>query len=157
MFLERMSTRALLLTFMFAASAAAQNREFRFVYSVKVVCGDPRTLEGQGAVPQAYVTSVNVHNWGDALDTLVKSLVVTIPPGGERPVRPTRLAVEVLSQGAALATDCVDLRRRRQGLPAFFEGFVIIKSQHPLNVVAVYTVPGGIDVVPVPERDRGQR
>ena len=149
---NRVAIRALLLTITLAASAPGQN--LRYVYSAKVVCGDPRALEGQGAVPQPYVTSINVHNWGDSITTLMKSLIVTIPPGFQRPVRPIRLALDTLRRGEALATDCADLRRRRQGLPAFFEGFVVIESPRPLNVVAVYSVPGGIDVVQIAERDR---
>jgi len=42
--------------------------------------------------------------------------------------------------------------RRRIMLLASFEGFVVIQSTLQLDVVSVYTVPGGIDVVPVAER-----
>ena len=133
-----------------APPAAAQTNLGRFSYAAKVVCGSSRQM--QGAVPQAYMTSVNVHNPSDSLGIILKSLVVTLPPGGQRAVTPVRLAIDTLRPHAALATDCADLRQRSPKQPPFFEGFVLLESRVSLDVVAVYTVAGGIDVVHVPER-----
>jgi hypothetical protein len=138
-------------------SAEGQARQFPFQYVAKVVCGAPREPVGVGAVPQVYVTSVNIHNPTDSVAFFMKSLVVTTPPGGQSPVRALRISNDSLGIAMALATDCADLRRRRPQLPAFFEGFVILDSRVSLNVVSVYTVTGGIDVVHVPERSRAPR
>jgi hypothetical protein len=109
-----------------------------------------------GTVPQAYATSINIHNPNAAPDTIRKSLVVTTPPGRQRPQRPRPVATDLLPTDNALATDCDDLRARVQGLPGSFEGFVLIESTQSVDVVGVYTVPGGIDVVHIPERQRRQ-
>ena len=138
-----------------APGAMAQNREFPFRYAAKVVCGVQRETARGGVVAQSYATTINIHNPGDSLASFLKSLVVTLPPGRQRPVKPVRLTVDSLPPTLALATDCVDLRQRSGSpLPPFFEGFVLIHSSHSLDVIGVYTVPGGIDVVHVPERSR---
>jgi len=136
-------------------AAEAQDREFPFHYAAKVVCGVQRETRSGGVVAQTYATTINIHNPADSTTIFLKSLVVTLPPGMQRPVKPVRLAVDTLGPRMALATDCVDLNRRSANrLPPFFEGFVLIDSRQSLDVVAVYSVPGGIDVVHVPERTR---
>ena len=139
-----------------AAPSPAQQPPGPYSYAAKVVCGAQREL--QGVVPQTYMTTVNVHNPSDSLAIFFKTLLVTLPPGGQRPMpllRPT--FTDTLRPQAGLATDCADLRKRYPNVPAFFEGFVLLQSRVSLDVVAVYTVPGGIDVVQVPERIRGAR
>jgi hypothetical protein len=140
----------------------AQGQNLRFSYATKIVCGTQAEATGQGAVPQTYVTSINVHNANDSSAVLQKRLLVTIPPDSEKQVVAEKpLASETMNPRAAFGTDCWDFRRlaARQGikLPRFFEGFVVLDSQRSLDVVAVYTVAGGIDVVHVPERIRGSR
>jgi hypothetical protein len=135
---------------------AQGGREFRFRYAAKVACGTlVRELKtGTGVVPQTYATTINIHNPSDSVAFFVKSLVVTLPPGMQRPVKPGRPYTDSLPPNHALASDCTDIRRRWEvGLP-FFEGFLLIESRMSLDVVGVYTVPGGIDVVNVPERIR---
>lgn len=140
----------------FASPARGQQPAGRYSYAVKVVCGAQREMHG--VVPQTYMTTVNVHNPNDSLAVLLKVLLVTLPPGGQRPMMPSRPSfVDSLRPQAGLATDCADLRKRYPNMPAFFEGFVLLESRISLDVVAVYTVPGGIDVVNVPERVRNPR
>lgn len=67
------------------------------------------------------------------------------------------IKLDTLPPAFALATDCGDLRRRARIRLAFFEGFVLIDSRMSLDVVAVYSVLGGIDVVHVPERSRNRQ
>jgi len=141
---------------MLAAPGRAQQPALPYNYAAKIVCGAQREM--QGVVPQAYMTTVNVHNPGDSLAIFFKTLLVTLPPGGQRampPLKPT--FTDTLRPQMGLATDCTDLRRRYPNAPPFFEGFVILQSRVSLDVVAVYTVPGGIDVVNVPERVRSIR
>ena len=124
---------------------------FQYQYAAKVVCGTPRG--GVPLVTQAYATSINVNNPSDSLTLYVrKRLVITFPPGFQIPQAPLKVFNDSLLPSFALMTDCADLRRRNGvGFP-FFEGFVVIQSTLPLDVSAVYSVPGGIDVVPVAER-----
>jgi hypothetical protein len=135
------------------AAVRAQAPRLPFQYAAKIVCGREAL---PGAVPQAYATSINIHNPNATPDTIRKSLVVTTPPGRQRPQRPRGVATDLLPTDNALSTDCDDLRARVQGLPGSFEGFVLIESTQSVDVVGVYTVPGGIDVVPIPERQRRQ-
>jgi len=139
-----------------ATRGAAQGPRSPFRYAAKIVCGAPREA-GRGAVVlQLYATTINIHNPGDSEAVFLKSLVLTVPPGRQRPVEPKKVAEDKLPPDGALATDCSDLRARVPGLPVFFEGFVLLDSRSSLDVVGVYSVPGGIDVVNVPERRRGQ-
>ena len=139
------------------ASSFASGRDlaaqgpFLYQYAAKVVCGTPK--EPAPVTVQAYGTSINVNNpSADSLLFLRKRLVITFPPGFQIPQKPLTLFNDSLPPAFALMTDCQDLRRRNRLRQPFFEGFVVIQSTMPLDVTAVYSVPGGIDVVPVAER-----
>jgi len=141
--------------FLYGANAWGQpsgpDGGFPFQYAAKVVCGVQK--EAQGVVPQNYATTINIHNPnpnGEA--RFLKKLALTIPPGGQKPGEIFPIGEHLLGSDGALATDCTDLRTRVAGLPPFFEGFVVLQSFASLDVVGVYTVPGGIDVVQVQER-----
>jgi hypothetical protein len=116
------------------------------------ICGTGQELPG--IVSQPYATSININNPNVGVDTLRKSLIVATPPGRQRPVRARPVATDILPPQSALSTDCADLRARVSGLPASFEGFLLVDSTQTLDVVGVYSVPGGIDIVHVPERQR---
>jgi hypothetical protein len=131
------------------AAAHAQTARLPFQYAAKIVCGREALV---GTVPQPYATSINIHNPNAGLDTIRKSLVVTTPPGKQEAQRPRTFATDLLRMDNALSTDCEDLRGRVRPLPVSFEGFVLIESTQSVDVVGVYSVPGGIDVVHVPER-----
>lgn len=124
----------------------------RYQYAAKIVCSSTKEL--MGVVPQLYATTINIHNPSDSLAIVTKKLASTVPPGYQRPgkIYPlTSQAPDRLRPDEALATDCNDISKRA-GIPPAFEGFVVIYSSVQLDVVGVYTVPGGIDVVPVGER-----
>ncbi len=124
---------------------------FQYRYAAKVVCGMPR--ERPPLTVQAYATSINVNNPSDSLTVFLrKRLVITFPPGFQIPQRPLKPFNDSLPGTFALMTDCQDLRRRYGLTTPFFEGFVVIQSTMPLDMSAVFTVPGGIDVVAVAER-----
>lgn len=124
---------------------------FQFQYAAKVVCGKPAGTPP--VVPQAYATSINVNNPSDSLTVFLRKWpVLTFPKGFQVPQPPLKPVNDSLLPRWALMTDCQDLRRRFGFAQPFFEGFVVIQSTLPLDVTGVYTVPGGIDVVPVAER-----
>ena len=135
-----------------AGAQAAGPAGASYQYAVKIVCGVQK--ERIGVVPQNYATTINVHNPNPQGETRFhKKLVLTIPPGRQKPGEIFHISDDGLGPDGALATDCVDIRERAPGpLPAFFEGFVVLQSISSLDVVAVYTVPGGIDVVQAQER-----
>ena len=124
---------------------------FQYQYAAKVVCG--RTDGNFPLIAQAYATSINVNNPSDSLTAhLRKWLVVTFPRGGQMPRRPAKEMTDTLLNRWALNTDCRDMIRRNGLQLPFFEGFLVLQSDLPLDVVGVYTVPGGIDVVTISER-----
>ena len=136
------------------ASGAGAQEALPFEYAAKIVCGQS---DGANVVRQVYATTINVHDPNRDPKSIVrirKKLALTVPPGYEKQgaIAPLTKDDERLSSDGAMAVDCSDVRRRVPKLPAFFEGFVVIQSSDALDVVAVYTVPGGIDVVQVPER-----
>jgi hypothetical protein len=134
------------------SSSAPQGVRLPYQYAAKIVCSQTREL--QGLVPQQYATTINVHNPTDTLATITKKLALTMPPGMQRPgkiIPLTRELPDRLRPDEALATDCVDVAKRA-GITPTFEGFVVLYSSTQLDVVGVYTAPGAIDVVQVPER-----
>ena len=151
--LRHLSAVAMLAATLTAQPSPAQRPPFRFHYAAKIICGTSREVL-RGAVPQLYWTVINIHNPADSVAEFQKSLVVTLPPGRQQPERPRVISGDSLGPNLALASDCTDLRIRNPKLPAFFDGFVLIDSNVSLDVVAVYTVPGGVDVEQVAERVR---
>ena len=135
------------------SSHAPQVVRLPYQYAAKIVCSQTREL--QGLVPQQYATTINVHNPTDSLATITKKVALTVPPGMQRPGKiyqlTTRDLPDRLRPDEALATDCLDVAKRA-GIPPTFEGFVVLYSSTQLDVVGVYTAPGAIDVVQVPER-----
>jgi 6-phosphogluconolactonase (cycloisomerase 2 family) len=133
-------------------SQAETQSPFQFEYAAKTICGLPRNVRNVELPLQRYATILNVHNPTAAMVVLVKRLALAFPPGLEQPGTVAPVALDTLLPDAALAIDCFDLRRRVSNLPSFFEGFVVIQSTGTLDVVGVYTVPGGVDVQDVRER-----
>jgi hypothetical protein len=135
---------------------APQADASRFQYAAKIVCSSGR--EPIGLVPQQYATTINVHNPTDSLARIMKKIALTVPPRMQRPGRimPLTREPEALRPDEAMATDCEDVAKRA-GIAPVFEGFVVIYSSVPLDVVGVYSTPGGVDVEPVAERPRRMR
>lgn len=111
-----------------------------FEYSAKLVCGGQDDPKNMALVRGFYGTTINVRNPGPDPVRFQKSLALTLPPGRQEPGELHRIADEELGEELALAVDCNDLEDRLNGLPQrFIEGFVVIRSSGPLDVVAVYT------------------
>ncbi len=144
------SCAAALLGVGLAGTGAAQ-APWRYQYAAKIVCGAPDTLLAS-LVAQRYATAVNVHNPSDSLPVVFfKKLAFTYPPGRERPGRVTKIVVDTLKPDQALVATCGEFAT---AAGPSFEGFVVLLSPLSLDVTAVYTVRGGIDVVQVRERVR---
>lgn len=136
-----------------AGSAAAQG-PWRYQYAAKIVCGTPDS-SGASVVSQRYATAINVHNPSDSLQVeLLKQLALTFPPGRQRGGKVIQVALDTLRPEQALVVACRDFVRTAG---TSFEGFVVLLSALSLDVTAVYTVRGGIDVVEVRERVREAR
>lgn len=135
-------------------SAAAASRPAQqgpeYEYAVKFLCSAPVGIPERPN--PGFMTRVNVHNPNDTGYAMFrKKVALTVPPGRQRPGRVIKIEViDTLRADEALTIDCPDLVGR--GLPPSFEGFLVIHSTKTLDVIAVYTVPGGIDVERATER-----
>jgi len=126
---------------------------FRFQYVAKFVCGTPtpRDTSRFQIVVQRYATVINVYSPTDTAQ-IWKKLALGYPEGNERPGALIPFASDTLLPGHAFAIDCRDVATKAKQRPgSFFDGFVIILSSGPLDVVGIYTVPGGIDVADAKE------
>lgn len=117
----------------------AAGPEEGFEYSVKLVCGSQDDPKNMALVEGFYGTTINVRNPGPEPVRFRKSLALTLPPGRQEPGELHRIADEELPPELALAVDCNDLEERLGLGQPFIEGFVVIRSTGPLDVVAVYT------------------
>lgn len=136
--------------FFVSGGYGAPQAYYPYQYAAKIVCGQPAELAK--FAPQFYATAINAHNPSDSITMVFKKLALTAPPGRQRPGKVINLAVDTLRGDEALNVDCIDVAKRAALGAASFEGFVVLKSQRSLDVTAVYTVPGGIDVEQVRER-----
>jgi hypothetical protein len=144
-----------------AAGAAAQEAE-GFLYTVKFTCveevGPPEGAPGGVPfVPARYRTAVNIHNPQRDDVGFRKKAVVAFSQGSEKRGIISEWRDERLKADEALDVDCLDIQKLLQGSQPVGDGFVVIESKVPLDVVAVYTTEGaGIDVEYIqPKRSRG--
>jgi hypothetical protein len=129
-----------LLNAEFVMPAAGPDARSGIEYGIKLVCGSQEDPKNMALVKGFYGTTINVRNPGPEPVKFRKSLALTLPPGREEPGELHRIAEEGLDPELALAVDCNDLEQRLGGFPqSFIEGFVVIRSTGPLEVVAVYT------------------
>lgn len=134
-----------------------------YSYAAKLVCGVQEDPEDFRLTQGRYATTINIRNPGPEVTRFTKTLALTFPPKEQEPGDVKEFAMHSLRPNLALASDCDDVREKVFGgswPTPFIEGFLVIKSDKPLDVVGVYTKSaleseaGGvaIDVEPVPER-----
>ncbi len=112
-----------------------------FVYSSKIVCVPHLGPASPALMPGKYRTAVNVHNPWDQSANIEKWLTLS-PPQGKSQITGDRIS-ETLAPWAAFDIDCPHLRDDF-GLPDGAKvpggkGFLVIRSDRELDVVAVYT------------------
>ena len=134
-----------------AAGSAAQVPE-GFMYTVKFTCvkevGPPEAdFGGVPFVPAQYRTAINIHNPQRKGFDFRKKAVVALSQGSEKRGIISEWRDEHLESDEALDVDCLDIQKLLGGTHPVGDGFVVIESRFPLDVVAVYTTEGaGIDV-----------
>jgi hypothetical protein len=146
---------ALLVLFacLFALPVAGQ-QQFSYQYAAKILCTSniPGTSQTTGSVlPGNYQTVVNIHNPNNQVVSLQRKIAT---PLGISHFYPGRMKPD-----EAASVNCQQIT---QGFGLHFihgaEGFLVIESSQPLDVIAVYTAGkrGGdvesIDVEKVQER-----
>jgi hypothetical protein len=105
-----------------------------FQYAAKLICGISR--EGPGLAHGTYETLVNIHNPGKAQDFRYK--LALAKEGADGTIYPFK-ETKIEADGAQLY-GCRDIRRIYD-LPGatLLDGFFVIESKQPLDVIAVYT------------------
>jgi hypothetical protein len=121
-----------------AAPPAAAQVRWNFEYAVKVVCGnvDRGGLDQPLAVGR-YFTAVNLHNPGAGSIYFRNKVAVarTEPPG---PI--STWGQHGLNPDEAREIDCAQISK--QAKADWVKGFLVIQSNQPLDLVAVYTTSG---------------
>ncbi len=112
-----------------------------FVYSIKTVCVPHLGNAYPALMPGKYRTAVNVHNPWDEPATIEKSIILSNPQGV--PPITGDIINEVLPSRWSFDVDCPHMRDDF-GLPQGAKvpggkGFMTIKSDQKIKVVAVYT------------------
>lgn len=134
--------------------------DFPFQYAAKFLCtaNIPGTSQTTTSLlPGSYQTVVNVHNPSEEETARIRmKLALATFDGG--PI--SNWIGSGLKPDQALKVDCADLQRFELHLIHGFEGFLVIESTLPLDVIAVYTAGNkegvtSIDVERVFERQFG--
>lgn len=118
-----------------------------YTYSPKFVCAPEVGPIGDAFFPQDYRTVVNVHNPHSMNVTFVKKAVIALSQNDPLRGNISRLVEETLEPDQALSINCrdiLDLFHNRQS--PLGDGFVVLNSNHMLDVSAVYTTRESIDV-----------
>jgi hypothetical protein len=121
-----------------------------FNYSSKFVCVPEVGPVGGALVPQNYSTAVNVHNPHSSNITFLKKAVIAQSEDERRGII-SEFVQDRLEPDEALSIDCTDIvglfNMTTMTSPSTVgDGFVVLNSNHTLDVSAVYTTRDSIDV-----------
>jgi photosystem II stability/assembly factor-like uncharacterized protein len=126
-----------------------ESPQLDFEYAAKVVCGVQNQPDDRRLARGAYATNINIHNPDIEAATFFKKLALTLPPGLQGAGKVISIGMDELGSDQALEADCPDIVQKIGGWPAtpagpaaYFEGFLVIQSDRPLDVTAVYTTAG---------------
>lgn len=103
-----------------------------YQYAIKIVCGK---ADGKILAKGIYHTAINIHNPSYKMVTFRKKFAVALPG---KPGDVTRFFDARLGSDQALEIDCPEIMKYTK-CKNFVKGFVIIESDFPLDIVAVYT------------------
>lgn len=120
--------------------------QYRYVYSAKFLCVPLVGPEGTALSPGRYQTAINVHNPSTQDVRFKKKAVIARNELDEKRGEITPLEDDVLADDEAISIDCTSIAKRFGQAQPVGDGFVVIKSNEPLDVVAVYTSRDSVDV-----------
>lgn len=142
-----MKTRMLLFAVLVGATAFAQTPPLPMnQYAAKFICGKALpspTLANTVAAPGTYYTAINVHNpQRDRPTTVYKKFAIGLP--SETAGKVSQYFSMSLGADMTMQIDCTNIDRHTgTSVGTFLEGFAVIESDKPLDVVAVYTTGAG--------------
>ena len=108
-----------------------------YQYVVKIICG---ISDGKIIAQGKYFTSINLHNPSNESIVFRYKVATALP--GMKPGPVSDFVKGKLEPDEASEIDCPDIFRLIESREKFLKGFVVIKTQFRLDVVAVYTVAG---------------
>lgn len=114
----------------------------KYQYEVKFVCGKS---EGEVVAPGTYWTAINVVNPTDKGVVLKKRFSIALP--GEKAGPVSKLFKAKLGPYQAFEIDNKDIFKHTESRADFIKGFVQIKSDVKLDVVAVYSAAGATEKI----------
>jgi len=117
----------------------------KYTYSAKFVCVAEVGSEGDAVSPGRYRTAINVHNPHSTDVVFLKKAVIARNENEERG-QISELVEDQLAADEALSINCKSIAARFGSEPTIGDGFVVLKSNEPLDVVAVYTSRDSVDV-----------
>jgi hypothetical protein len=136
-------------------SAQARSRTVEwFQYLAQFNCGHDTSGAPIRVIPGFYATAVNLYNPNAEAVTLRKNLALAFPPEEQASGETSDQIEEVINPGTALQVDCGEIRNEfvfPNPPPAtdHVQGFLVIESNKPLHVEAVYTssgAPGDVSI-----------
>lgn len=115
-----------------------------FQYSVPFTCGT--NADGsERAVPGEYAVAVNVMNTSGGWVQLRKQVRLTYPPGAENAGAVSDVVKEHLAPDRAMQVSCDEVLNEfafASPLPAFVQGFLVIRTNAYLDVSVSHTAAG---------------
>jgi hypothetical protein len=106
-------------------------------YAAKFVCGK---AEGAGTAPGRYFTAVNVHNPSQGTVEFEKRFSVALSHQKAGPL--TRFVAASLGADRSFQVECEEILERTATGASLVEGFMVVRSAMPLDVVAIYSAVG---------------
>ena len=143
------------------ASAKSKQAPEWFQYVVSYTCGG-NAGDALRVVRGEYATAVNLYNASGSEIVIHKSLALVYPPTAQAPGEVSDPIEDILAASTALQIDCLEIRNEfffanPPPVTDHVQGFLVIESDRPLHVEAVYTAAGSdgeasIDVERIAER-----
>ncbi len=128
------------------AGAKSKSAPEWFQYVASYTCGG-NVGDALRVVRGEYATAVNVYNASGETATFHKNLALVYPPSAQAPGEVSDPIEDVLATGTALQIDCLEIRNEfyfpnPPPNTGHVQGFLVIESDRPLHVEAVYTAAG---------------
>ena len=134
----RAAAAAAALTGLGASAPAVAQVPMKHEYAVKVVCGHIRSSGADRLPPGRYFTVVNIHSPNKRRTYMMRKVAQA---GSASPTPISRWETGWLEYDEAVAVQCPEITKQMEA--DWVEGFLVVQSAKPIDVVAVYATSGG--------------
>ena len=129
-----------MLFFISSGMAQEARKEMLYSYTVPFICGSSVESFQEGVVSGVHATAINIHNPSAHFKAVFnKSVSRALPFQRSDTITPTE--EHVLAKREAIEVECHEIRMKLPNsmTSQFRTGFLVITSENPLNVAAIYT------------------